>query len=514
MSPTTESAGTRAKRFTSFGHLIAVIGFVLFAAFAPHSIAGAEISLSIATAGWLIRTVASGHTGCHRSTLDLPIWLFVLWTVASALFSAEPHISIAKLQSVAVFFLFYVTQAVVTRRTAMALVSVMILSGVAGTLASVYDLVRGRGVIVESVTNDSPFRNITSGLPATSGPTLILQPVQVEKGDTVWRVNGRRVSSIAEIDEMIRSAAPQKPLSVSVITHGEHAEWPGFVVTDQLQLQPSPSGLSGASRLHRFRASGWTRHYEYFAEILQILAQLSLALALAHFHNHGANRRFKLALIASGVLALGITFTAMRTVLVAFAIGGCVVVWRAAKGTAARFLVAAAIIFVLGFGAVVVWQTRANHALSLQDDSSSLRVRVARNGLSRLLVHPVFGHGMDAMKQHWNEWGFPGNVMIHLHSTPLQLAFDRGFPALMFWLWIMIAFWRLVTRAEKTTRDSGDTNRHGALLGATGALAGFFASSLVNYNIGAGIVALVFWWLMGTVVVLARETQRQSGAQT
>jgi len=54
--------------------------------------------------------------------------------------------------------------------------------------------------------------------------------------------------------------------------------------------------------------------------------QLSLGLALANFQNHGANLRFKLALIASGVLAFGIAFTALRTVLIAFAIGGGVVV--------------------------------------------------------------------------------------------------------------------------------------------------------------------------------------------
>jgi hypothetical protein len=29
------------------------------------------------------------------------------------------------------------------------------------------------------------------------------------------------------------------------------------------------------------------------------------------------------------------------------------------------------------------------------------------------------------MQLHWNEWGFPGKDMLHLHSTPLQLAFDR-----------------------------------------------------------------------------------------
>jgi O-antigen ligase len=114
---------------------------------------------------------------------------------------------------------------------------------------------------------------------------------------------------------------------------------------------------------------------------------------------------------------------------------------------------------------------------------------------------------MDAMKAHWAEWGFPGNVMIHLHSTPLQIAFDRGLPALGFWLWIIVVFWLVASGGEKATRDSGDANRHGVLLGATGALAGFVASSLVNYNFGAGIVALVFWWLLGVVVVLVRSDE-------
>lgn len=500
-------ATAKPDRGAALGQRVAVIGFFLFAVFAPHSIAGAEIALGIAAAGWLLRTLASRRTGFRRTKLDLPIWLFFLWTVASAFLSTEPRISIAKLQSVCVLFLFYLTQAVVTRRTAVLLVSVMILSGVAGTLFSVYDLVRGRGVVVESVATDSPFRVIETGTGTTPGVLLEQPKVQIEPGDTIWRVAGHRVYSTSDIDQIIKQAKPLERLSVSVITRGEHAEWPGFTVTEQMKMQVAPSGLGGSRSLHRFRASGWTTHYAYFAEILQMLAQLSLGLALANFQNHGANRRFKLVLIASGVLAFGIAFTAMRSVLVAFAIGGCVLVWRAAtaRGAAARFLVTAAITFVLAFGLVVVWQTRAHHALLLGDDSSSLRVRVARVGLSRVLTHPVFGHGMDAVKQHWSEWGFPGAVLIHLHSTPLQIAFDRGLPALVFWLWIMFAFWKIVSGGERAGRDSGDTNRHGVLLGATGALAGFFVSSLANYNFGAGIVALVFWWLMGTVVVLARK---------
>jgi hypothetical protein len=282
-------------------------------------------------------------------------------------------------------------------------------------------------------------------------------------------------------------------------------------VTEVIKQRASPSGIVGSNPTHRFRASGWTRHYETYSEILQILAQLALGLFLANFKNHGLNLRSKLAAAGFVLLALGVALTAMRTVLVALAIGVCVISVRALRRRA-KVISVAGICLVLAVGAFVVYQTRAEHALSLKDPSSSLRVRVAKVGLSRLMLHALFGHGMDAMHVHWRQWGFPGSDMLHLHSTPLQLAFDRGLPALVFWLWIMWLVWRTASRGEKSLRDSSDTNRYGILLGATGAVAGFFASSLVNYNFGDGEVALVFWWLMGIVVVMTEE--RRSRAYT
>lgn len=467
------------------GQGISILGLVLYAVFAPHSIAAAEIALGITGLGWLLRTIATGSLGLRRTTMDLPIWLFAGFTIASSLLSEEPRISIAKLQSVCVLFLFYITQAIVTRRTAIVLVCVMIVSGIAGTLYSMFDLARGRGVIVETIKTDSPLRQ-----------------AHVEAGDAIWRVNGKRVYSAADIDAAVKAAPADKTLSLSVISRGEHVERPGLVVTEKLKQEATPAGITGTARTHRFRASGWTRHYETFSEILQVLAQLALGLALAHLRNHGANSRFKLAMAASVILALGIALTAMRTVLVAFAIGASVILFRAARGKT-RLVATAALGLVLIFGAFFVWQTRAQDALALQDSSSALRLAVARVGAARILLHPVFGHGMDAVHKHWNEWGFPGDQMLGLHSTPLQLAFDRGLPALLCWLWLMLVFWLTTIRAEREARDTADTNSYGVLLGASGAIAGFFASSLVNYNFGDGEVALVFWWLMGIVVVLA-----------
>jgi hypothetical protein len=469
---------------------VALCGFILYAIFAPHSIAGAEISLGLVGIGLAARLFITKRTGIRKSALDLPILLFLGWTILSAIFSAEPGISTRKLQSTLVVLLLYLTRAIVTGRTALLLAVVMIASGVAGVGQSIIDLVRGRGVMIEELSAESPFHEL-----------------QLGAGDAVWRMNGRQVGSVAEIDEAIRRAPTGARLSVSIIKKGEHGERPGLLITDELKSRASPSGLKSFGPIHRFRASGWTRHYETFSETLQILAQLALGLALAHLQRGRAKpspRYLYLALAAAALLVLGIALAAMRTTLVAFCIGAAILALRATRGRT-RFVAVAAIALILALGVLAVWRVRQAGSLTFADHSASLRLEVARVGLSRIPLHPVFGHGMDAVKRHWTQWGFPGTDMIHLHSTPLQIAFERGLPALLLWLWLAASCWLLAARSEKRFREAEDANRHGLLLGATGSITGFFASSLVNYNFGDAEVALVFWWLMGCVVVLSTK---------
>lgn len=82
---------------------------------------------------------------------------------------------------------------------------------------------------------------------------------------------------------------------------------------------------------------------------------------------------------------------------------------------------------------------------------------------------------------------------------------------LVLWLWMMILFWIHVVRAQGRAAEMSDTNTYGILLGASGALTGFLLSSLVNYNYGDSEVVMLFWWLMGVVMVLdANDTIPQS----
>jgi hypothetical protein len=459
----------------NLGQRIALAGLVIYVIFAPHSVAASASGAVIAGIGWLVRTVATGRLGLRRSKFDLIIVLLLLWTVVSSLLSEEPRISIAKIHASWVVFLFYVTRAVLTRRSILPLVALLILSGCAGALYSAFDLLRGRGVVVESLAAGSPFYQ-----------------VGIQPGDTIWRIGKRRVYSVADVDQALTETPANT--TVGIISRGEQVERPLTIAGNSI------SGIVGSERNHRFRASGWTRHYDTFAELLQMIAQLALGLALAHLRNHGANKYFKIAIAATALLTLGLIFTAMRTVIVAFVIAASVIAFRSLRATF-KVVFTFALFFVLAFGAVVVWQTRDRNALLLGDPSSSLRWQVARAGLSRIPIHPIFGHGMEAMKLHWNEWGFPGKDMLHLHSTPLQLAFDRGLPMLALWLWLVIAFWLMIARKERTIADLSDTNSYGILLGTLGALTGFLISSLANYNYGDAEVAMMFWFLMGTALV-------------
>jgi len=475
---------TSPSPLANFGQRIALAGLVLYAAFAPHSVAVGSMGVALAGIGWIFRSVATGSLGVSRTKFDLIILLSLIWTTLSAFLSVEPSISLLKLQASWCVFIFYLTRAITTRKTVLGLAAIMILSASVGSVFSVYDLIRGRGVVVESIASDSPF-----------------QQIDLRPGDTIWRINGRRVFSLDEIEQVLHSSPTGTKVSVGIISHGEHVERPGLIV-------PAPSasstGLTGQFRSHRFRASGWTRHYETFAELLQIIAQLALGLSLAHLRNHGANKFFVVALIATVLIATGITLTAMRTVIVAFMCGASLIAWLSLRGSL-KVVFTFALFFLLAFAAVVVSETRADQALSLSDPSSTLRSEIASVGVRRILIHPVFGHGMDAMKRHWTEWGFPGNDILHLHSTPLQLAFDRGIPMLLLWLWLMGSFWLLIFRAQNQARDLSDTHGYGFLLGALGAMTGFLLSSLVNYNYGDAEVVMLFWWLMGAVMVVGGE---------
>src|SRR2546423_4192683 len=186
-TPTVENERP-AGRLAGAAGWLALAGFVVYAVAAPHSIAGSWMGLSAAVAGWLVRAALTRRAGVRRTALALPLWLFVGWTVLSCLLSAEPRESVPKLVNVSTFLVFYLAQSILTRRSAVMVACVLVVSAAAGVLWGVGDLIVGRGVVVSALAADSPLRAATP----------------LREGDAVWRVNGRRVASVEEIDNEIK----------------------------------------------------------------------------------------------------------------------------------------------------------------------------------------------------------------------------------------------------------------------------------------------------------------------
>ena len=100
----------------------------------------------------------------------------------------------------------------------------------------------------------------------------------------------------------------------------------------------------------------------------------------------------------------------------------------------------------------------------------------------------------------------------HMHSNLLQIALERGLPALMLWLAFLFVYGRTLWRSLRCGHKL-DWQDRGILLGALGGLIGFFASGLVHYNWGDSEVVMIFYMLAGVSLTISRLTMPATSAK-
>jgi O-antigen ligase len=91
-----------------------------------------------------------------------------------------------------------------------------------------------------------------------------------------------------------------------------------------------------------------------------------------------------------------------------------------------------------------------------------------------------------------------------MHSNLLQIALERGVPALLLWLAFLSIYARTLWRSIRSSAKLEWIER-GILLGALGGLAGFFTSGLVHYNWGDSEVVMVLYMIMGLALAIHRH---------
>jgi O-Antigen ligase/PDZ domain len=444
---------------------VLLVGLLLLALSLPHSIAVIWISLSLCVVGWLVRDLALRQWHWARTPLDWPLLGFASLTLLSAFASAEPAISLPKARSLFIFGVLYLCLANLHARAVNVLLGVLLVSSLAGVLFSFGEKLIGRGMVVTAMQSDSPLAN-----------------THLQVGDVIWMIDRHRVSSLEDVTRLFAQYDGTQRIEIEALHDGDPLPV-FFILTNDLKARANPLGLNVDGRSRRFRVSGFTRHFLTYAEQMQILGLFAFGFVLATF----PQRRFFPKLLLAGLFAGALILTASRAVIASFLVALVLTSLLVASRRIALFTLVAAILVgsVAGF---VLLSTRTSSAINFADDSSSRRIGYMKAGLRLIPQHPLLGTGMDAHKKHWREWGFPGDYITHTHSTPIQLAMERGLPAFGCYVWLMLALGGWLWRGYRQEQNP-------LALGTLAVWLGFSLSSLANYNFGDSEVVMLLLFL-------------------
>ena len=466
---------------------VLVAGALLLAASLPHSIAAADISLGICLLGWILRDLSLKKFHCRRTGFELPILFFSVWTIASAALSVEPGLSLPKLRSLLLFILIYLVAGNFNERGAKLILVVLLASGLTGALFSLGEKLIGRGVVISRIDDSSPLRG-----------------TGVETGDVIWLINKKRVGSLEEINAEIKKLGAGRTAEIEALHNGDPI--PVQVrIEEGMRTDTNPIGIVAGGKSRQFRASGFSRHFLTFAEQMQLFALFVIGAALWSLRRKGPSAWLSppLAALMFAVFSISLGLTATRAVIASFLLTTFMIAVAAAPNRKVASGMALLVMLVALLAGLAVIKTRDDSMARFSDDSTSRRIGYMKAGLRVIPFHPVFGVGMDSHKNHWEDWGFPGTYVTHTHSTPIQIAMERGVPALIFYLWLFASL--AISFYKRYLKEAGWYD-----LGALACVTGFFLSSLTNYNFGDSESLMLFFFLLSISLALRDKTNTQA----
>jgi len=469
----------------------AIIAFLfIFAAAAPNSIAATQSAWLIGMLLWLVRFAFRPRPRLRETPVDYLLLGFFILSGISAFLSYEPMVSIGKMRAASLFTIVYLfTENVHSLRVVRLLALTLLGACTINVVFTAGQRFFGQGVKIYGISQNSPFHQ-----------------TNIQDGDTLLSVDGHKLREPQEIVNSL-SKADIQPVSILVYRH----ELQFKVEVPRGRLLPGSSaleqlGLQAWSRGRDWRASGFYSQYVSYAEVLQLI----IALAIGLFVSLPRKRSVAgvLLLIALTGFCFALLLTVTRASWFGCAVSSLVILTLAVRRRTVILVGLLAVPLILA-GLFVLQQKRNVGFLDQKDHSTTWRETVWREGVHLLVSNPrhlLIGVGMDSIKKRWREWGlFDGGRLLwgHMHSNPLQIALERGLPALGLWLAFLFVYAQTLWRSLRSNIGLQWLER-GVLLGALGGLAGFFTSGLVHYNWGDSEVVMVFYLMTGLSLAITR----------
>jgi O-antigen ligase len=228
------------------------------------------------------------------------------------------------------------------------------------------------------------------------------------------------------------------------------------------------------------RPQGTLGHYMTYSGLLMLVIGTAVARIL-----FGERDRLWAALVVPA-LAVTIPLTFSRSAEVGACAAVALLLFLKDRRLLALLPVLAIVFFVAAPARIA---NRVESMFNLKDPTIHDRLVMQREGVHMVKDHPVLGLGPNMVQPLYAQYREPdaeNKTNPHLHNVPLQIAAERGLPALGVWLWfviaLVVALWRMMH--DKRQR----------LLAATGlaAVVAMLAAGMFEYNFGDSEFLMLF----------------------
>jgi O-antigen ligase len=228
------------------------------------------------------------------------------------------------------------------------------------------------------------------------------------------------------------------------------------------------------------RVRGTLSHWMTYSGTLMLV----ICAAVARLLYGRSERGWAAVVIPALIVSLLLTFT--RSAMVGLAAGVGVLLLLRDMRLVGILPIAAAVILAL---APTDLTRRIYSTLDLNDPTNRDRVAMAQAGVEIVEDYPLTGVGPDMIKRVYPDYRVATALMPlppHLHNVPLQIAAERGLPALAIWLWFVAsALYGLFKLLRRT--------RHRVLVAAgLGVFVAMLTAGMFEYNFGDSEFLMLF----------------------
>lgn len=241
------------------------------------------------------------------------------------------------------------------------------------------------------------------------------------------------------------------------------------------------------------RPQGTLGHYMTYSGLLMLVIGVALSRILF------GQRERTWALLVMPALLVAVAVTLSRNAWV----GACVAAALLFTLKDFRLLAVLPIVAAIFFGiAPTTMQARLFSIFNKSDNRD--RVAMLEEGEHMVRDHPLVGLGPNMVQQRYSEYRVPyavERVNPHLHNVPMQIAAERGLPALATWLWFIGL---LIVELGRRFRV-GERQFFAAL--GLASVAAMLAAGMFEYNFGDSEFLMLFLILVTLPFAAAREPE-------